>query len=356
MSVRQFTPPPYVPAFTHRPGTMIYLAGSSHAVQVYPAALRIFACRTYGLELVKEVSFPEFGPLSDWVVFIDSLHQFIQIQGRSKGGFVRYRVYTTEEGIFLKPSTGTIKIANNGILSEIGKSEECSLVKTSCSLPRFPTPRLLLGCQKAPNWDRIAEMPSMQEVLPLWYQVSPPSGDLSLSSSATLFGSIVEAFQKKCTTDFLSAIHTFFRVGIEGFFVPKRHDTLFLGYKDPILPDELLLSQLHPSISFIIRSLFIAEEGNSITLLPRLPKELVCGRLVHETLLSGHQIDIEWRKGKVRRVLLHAAHDGVITIKTGAKTASIRSLHPASRKKPFFVGQEIEVIGGKQYLLDHFSS
>ena len=57
-----------------------------------------------------------------------------------------------------------------------------------------------------------------------------------------------------------------------------------------------------------------------------LPKELVCGRLLHDTLLSGHQIDMEWRKGQVRRVLLHAAHDGMVTIKANAKSASLRLL------------------------------
>lgn len=73
MRLRQLTPPPYRPCFTHRPGTMIYLSGTSHAIQIFPTALRLFDCRGTDRELVKEVFLPELGPCSEWTVFIDSM-------------------------------------------------------------------------------------------------------------------------------------------------------------------------------------------------------------------------------------------------------------------------------------------
>jgi hypothetical protein len=356
MSLRQFTPPPYLPAFTHHPGTKIYLAGSSHVIEVFPTAIRVYACHAFDLKCIKELVFPELGPLSGWMACVDPMRHNIQIEGRGRHGFVRYRIYSTEEGVFLKPSTGMMKVAVGGIGTDVQKSDAFPLVGIPCSLPRYPTPRLLLGCNKAPNWDRISEAPVMEEVLPLWYQMSPPSPDLSLDSSSTLFGAIVESIQKRDAMTIISAFATFFRVAIDGFFVPKRTDNLFLGYEKPLLPDEMLLTQVHPNICGMVRSLFLQEMSDIINILPCLPKELVSGRLLHETLLSGHQIDIEWRKGEVRRVLLHAAHDGVVTIKARAATASIIPLHGRTRKKVFTIGEEVEVQKGKHYLLDNFST
>ena len=47
MSLRQFTPPSFLPAFTHRPGTKISLPGPPHVIAVFPTALRLYTCRTF---------------------------------------------------------------------------------------------------------------------------------------------------------------------------------------------------------------------------------------------------------------------------------------------------------------------
>lgn len=354
MSLRQCTPPPYLPAFTRRPGTKIYLAGSSNVICVYPTALRIYTCHFDELELQKEVLFPEIGPVVGWTAYVDSMRQVIQIEGKGRLGFVRYRIHTTEDGVSLTPSSGMMKISMHGVVSEVAKCDDYILAEERCILPRFPTPRLLLGCNKAPNWDRIMDHPTMEEVLPFWYTLASPNAEASFEPSSSLFGSIVEAINKHKTLEILSAFETFFRVAIDGFFAPKRIDDRFFGYPFPILPDEISLSAVHPSICTMIRSLFLQESGNIIDILPCLPKELVSGRLLHETLTSGHRIDIEWRKSGVRRILLHATKDGAITIKAQAATATLRPIQSKARKRVVKIGDTIEVEEGKSYLLDNF--
>jgi len=355
MSIRQFIPPVSQPAYTFRPGTKIYLAGTSYAVEVYPTALRLYSCRSFEPEIVKEISFPGLGPLSGWVTFVDSMRQNVQIEGKANKGFVRYRIFSTEEGIFLKPATGMMNVAVNGIVMNVQKCEPLALADVRCSLPRYPSPRLLLGCNEAPNIDRIFETPTMEKVLPFWYQMADPTRNTMVAPSSTLFGSIVETIQKKERQLIGSAFVTFSRVALDGFFVPKRKDNLFLGYDMPVIPDEMLLTDLHPHICSMIRSLFLREEGSIIEILPCLPKELVAGRLLHETLLSGHHIDIEWRKGQIRRILLHATHDGVVTFKAHCTKAFLRPLLGNTRKRGVIIGEEIEVQEGKHYLLDNFS-
>ncbi len=284
------------------------------------------------------------------------MRQYVQVEGSAGQGFVRYRICVSVDGVMLKPASCDLRVIVNGIENTIAKGDTFPLVEAPCSLPQFPSPRLLLGCNKASNWDRISDAPTMDEVLPLWYQLSPQASEESLESSTTLFGAIVEAFKKKETSTILSTFATYFRAGMAGYFVPKRTDNLFLGYGIPLLPDEMSLQDVHTGICTMVRSLFLREEGNIIEILPCLPKELVSGRLLHETLHSGHQIDIEWRKGRVRRVHLYAQHDGMVTVKADAVTATLRRLRSADRKTVFRLGEEIEVQEGKHYLLDNFTT
>lgn len=356
MRLRQLTPPPYRPCFTHRPGTMIYLSGTSHAIQIFPTALRLFDCRGTDRELVKEVFLPELGPCSEWTVFIDSMRQTVRVEGRGLRGFFRYHIYAGQEGVYIKPAAGTLRLVAHGVENDVTKGDPFPLTDSPAILARFPTPRLLLGCHKAPLWDRICEDPQMEELLPLWYQLFRPASLEDIAPSSTLFGAVVQSVQNAASAAILPALATFFRVGMDGYFVPKRVDDAFLGYDTPLLPDEMRLSEVHAAICALIRSLFIQEQGNILSILPCLPKELVCGRLLHETLLSGHQVDIEWRKGKIRRILLHAKTDGLVTLQASVSQASIRPIGGKARKRSVAIGKEIEVLAGKVYLLDNFST
>ncbi len=356
MSLHQCTPPPFHPPFTHRPGAKIHLAGTRHVLQAFPSALRCFACRPFDLECVKHIAFPEFGPLSDWTVFIDSMRQVVHIEGRGARGFIRYRIFVSESGIYLKPLSGTIKLEVFDVVHEIQKGEAFPLVEAPCSLPQFPTPRLLLGCHKAPSWDRIGDTPNMIEVLPFWYQQSRLSDESSLESSETLYGAIVEAVRQKKTFDILPAFATYFRVGMEGFFVPKRSDDLFMGYPIPLLPDEMALTEIHLRLCTLLKSLFLQESGNVVTILPCLPKELMCGLLLRQSMATGHEVDIEWRKGNVRRLFFRANSDSLVTVNAQAATATLRCIGERCRKRVVRLGAEIEVQAGKQYLLDNFST
>lgn len=356
MSMRQFTPPHYLPAFTHQPGSKIFLAGSSYVIQPFPTALRIFACQFDDVRCIKEVLFPQFGPISGWTVFIDSMHHLVTVEGRGGSGFIRYRIETREEGIYFHPTSGPMRVVMNGVESDVEKAERMLLVEARCSLPHFPTPRLLLGSNKALNLDRIRVSSSIEEVLPLWYQLYEGAPASSLEPSSTLFGAIVEAVQKKDCANLPSLFEVFFRTAFDGFFVPKRKDDYFLGYPSPLLPDDLSLADVNSRVCGLIRSLFLREEGGIINILPALPKAFVAGRLLRETLASSHLISIEWRKGEVRRILLHAHHDDTVILNAKASSASLLSLHGKVHKRMVTIGEGIEVEENKEYLLDNFSS
>jgi hypothetical protein len=355
MSLRQFTPPRYLPLFSSRPGVKISLPGSAHVVQAFPTALRLFLCRPDGLELVRELVFPKLGVPHDWRVLLDAMRRTICIEGKGSSGFFRLRIEQTFEGLSLRSMKGPFEVRMHDQVVPLQKNESLILAQPPYLPVPFPMPRLLLGCNKARQWDRISASPEMSEVLPLWYEFGS-GGGVADEPSSTLFGAVVKAIHAKDTPAVFPAYEVLFRAGVEGMFAPKKTDDCFLGYDMPIWPDGMELTAVHDHVCATIRSLFFTEEGAVVTLLPCLPRECVAGRLLHERLSTGHTINIEWRKGVLRRVLLRAAHDGVLTFKAALRTGSIRSLRTPGRKKQVLFGEPIEVRQGENYLLDNFSA
>ena len=353
MSFRQSTPPRYLPLFSFKPGVRLPLPGSDYVVQAFPTALRLFLCRSTGLEQVQELIFPKLGPVQGWIVFLDVMRRFLCMEGKGQSGFFRLRLEFSSERLALRSVKGPMELCYEGQLISLEKNELTFLGPLPVVSRPFPMPRLLLGCNRAFNWDRISASPDMNEVLPLWYQFGCGS-QLTNEPSSTLFGSIVEAIRVKKRADILSGFDALFRAGTDGMFVPKKIDDRFLGYATPPWPDEMELSTVHSHVSSLIRSLFLTEEGSVVDLLPCLPKECASGRLLHEPLSSGHTISIEWRKGVLRQVLLRAAHDGLVTFKALARRGHIRSLRSSTRKRPFLLGEPVEVRQGVEYLLDAF--
>ena len=355
MSLSSFTPPRYLPLFSSNPGVKITLPGSGFVLQPFPTALRVYVCRSEGVDLVRELFFPKLGVPQDWCVALDAMRRTVCIEGRGAGGFFRLRIDQTEDGLALRSMKGSLEAQNHDQTFSLEKGELLVLAQSVYAPVRFPMPRLLLGCNKASNWDRISASPEMSEVLPLWYQFGSASM-LRDEPSSSLFGSVIQSIRTKETTAIFPAFKALFRAGIGGMFVPKREDDCFLGYKAPIWPEEIKLPSIHDHVATAIRSLFLTEEGSVVDLLPCLPRKCISGRLLHEKLFSGHTINIEWRKSMLRRVLLRADHDGLITFRASVRSGSIRSLRTPARKRPFLLGDPIEVRQGEEYLLDNFSA
>ena len=351
MSLRQCTPPRYLPLFSSRPGMRVAFPGEPYTVQAFPTLLRLLCQEDE--ELVRELHFPKLGAPRDWRVLVDAMRRTVTVEGKGAEGFFRLRIDQEAEGLSLRSVKGPLEIQSKDHAETVQRGEPVVLVP-SIGRKRFPMPRLLLGCHKELNWDRISAHPDMNEILPLWYQFG--SGEIVANEpSSTLFGAVVEAIQAKERKAVFPAFEALFRAGTKGIFVPKRADDAFLGYSAPAWPEEMELFALQNHLYSAIRSLFLIEEGSVVDLLPALPCESAAGRLLREQLSSGHMISIEWRKGQLRRVFVRAAHDGLLTVRALPKKGFLRALRGHEPKRPFLVGEPIEVRQGQEFLLDNFS-
>lgn len=348
--MRQLALPPFAPIVSFKPGTKCALPGTPYVVQCFPTALRIFET-----EHSKEVVFPEIGPMSGWKTTLDLMRRVVLMEGASAKGFVRLRLEALPEGLFIKSLKGDLQASIDGQLVVFPRGRSVSLMARPSPERPFPISRLLLGCHKTPNWERVSADASMYEILPMWY-LYLDDHEKPIAIPTTMLGTIAEQIVQKNTPSVLKAFDRFFHVAIDDIFVPKKEDTLHFGYSQALLPEELEVSAVNGTVAACIRSLFIAESNSAIELLPCVPDEFESGRLLQERLRSGHTIHMEWRKGRLRRLVLHAATDDSFIVNTAASFGYIRPLRTPGKRGSFKVGAPVEIRAGEVYLLDNFST
>lgn len=332
MSLRHFTPPPYQPIFSSKPGIVLWIPGSPCNLRVFPTAFQLFKDTV----CLAQQEFLDLGEKPGFTAFVDAIHQRITVEGHGKNGFFRYRIEGKEEGVVFSPICGL--------------SADRQLFSIPCLTPPFPMPRLSLGCNKASCWDRIAPRPSLHEIMPLWHMLG--RGEMSVEADDSMLGSLAAAVHRQAATEVGGLVLSLFSLGISDIFVPKREDDLFLGYRCAAYPERLPLTAVHSAVSSVMASMFI-DEKESIRLLPCLPKECPSGRFYNVPLRAGHLLSFEWRKGKLRRVLVHAAQDDQLFFSYPANGCSVRCVDRGERKRLFSFQTPLVVQKGARYLIDN---
>ncbi|MES2344801.1 MAG: hypothetical protein V4494_02530, partial [Chlamydiota bacterium] len=92
--------------------------------------------------------------------------------------------------------------------------------------------------------------------------------------------------------------------GFYDMLVPRVTDTLFQGlvkgHADPQFPVHALLKES----ARLIRALFFQENEGILTLFPCLPTEFHSGRYLNLKTSSGDEIDLEWSKKMLQKVII----------------------------------------------------
>jgi hypothetical protein len=98
----------------------------------------------------------------------------------------------------------------------------------------------------------------------------------------------------------------FFYAGFVGILSPRVNDPYHLGLVPELKNAENLcpIGYLHEGARQI-EALFFREEENALFFLPKPPKELHAGRCTSLITSCGDQIDFEWSKKELKKVILH---------------------------------------------------
>ena len=184
-----------------------------------------------------------------------------------------------------------------------------------------PQERLSLGMHKAQDWDLVHRRLDCKEIFPHWFVLasSIPSKDLSVENATGNF-SLLNVCRKKIEhlekETVLQAFEHLFLSAFEGVLVPRLTD---LGYQGIVpepqnAPHGSSLPLLTES-GRLIRSLFFQEKDGELSLLPCLPPQFHCGRMLRMRTSNQEMLDFEWTKKSLRSVLITSASGGEIHLK-----------------------------------------
>lgn len=265
--------------FSHKPGIRCLIPGTKEIIEAFPAKIN---------DEVLTVR----GPMKEWTVYQNLEQGNIQIRGIDQNGY-----FTKDFG---------------------GKQLSSK-------------PKLTFGVHKAQQMERICERAAPEEFLPFWFALGQyyPAADLK-SLGDSLLGDLI-------TTDKLhlyQAWKNLFHAGFEGWLIPRLKDEGHHGFsKDPVAGGDphILLS----AGALLIRDMLVrTPDANTVQILPKLPPELHCGRLLDLDIPGVGTLSIEWSKKEIKKMILMPSCTKELVIQHSKKIESFRlsSINGTSRQ------------------------
>ncbi len=355
--------------YSHIPGEFCLIPGTFFRCQIFPTLIRIDTLSSLDPEPFAEIQLNVQGPLKDFTILQNLEKGTVQVWGHTQTGYIRYS---------LTPFSGNPTI---GLLFRMEKmpQQEITLNSFSCSpgiallitkthiekkeqqnhLSVFKTERLSLGYHKAQDWTMMRRRGDLGEIMPLWFRLggglSCPS-DPILGGTAALLRNCRQAILEEDRLNILKAFMAVFLAGFEGVLSPRLTDTQYQGFH---LPQLERLSGLSPLVLLsegarLIRSLFVQAQDNKIAILPVLPVEFHCGRLVGVNCRGLNDLAMEWSKKTIRRVSFRSTDEGKILF-AFKNVNSFRLRHNKSdRGKRISCGEFLFLEKNSEYFMDNF--
>ncbi len=311
--------------FSHEIGTKFLLPKSSWTVEVFPTRLNFYDLEGKGDPF--NLCFDFTGPIQGFTAELDLEQGCLSVFGMTRKGHMCYRLCAKEDGIWLTME----KIPEEKVLCRRSfPPQECSLSQKESMIvclalrsaeKMASQERLSLGMHKAQDWDLARRRLDSKEIFPHWFVLAGliPSKDLPVENAAGNF-SLLHACRKKIEhlekETVLQAFEHLFLSAFEGVLVPRLTDSGYQGIV-PELENTPLVSPL-PLLTEsgrLIRSLFFQEKNSEVSLLPCLPPQFHCGRMVRMRTSHHEMIDFEWTKKTLRGVLITSASGGEMHLK-----------------------------------------
>lgn len=257
--------------FSHTPGIRCLLPGTTEVIQAFPAKINeeILAIR---------------GPVKEWTLFQNLEQGKIQVRGISQ---------------------------NELFTKEIAGKQPLTKAKLS------------FGVHKAQQISRIQERAAPEEFLPFWFALGQyyPSKNLD-----TLDDCLLSDLQHTDKLHLYQAWKNLFLAGFEEWMIPRLKDEGHHGFgKDPVAGNDAMLL-LSAGAALIRQMLVNTPNPETLHILPKLPPELHCGRLLELEIPEIGLLSLEWSKKELKKMVLHPCCTREISLDYPKRIQSFRVL------------------------------
>lgn len=335
--------------FQHSPRAKIPLPGSYFYVAVFPAFLSVFSFENPDCKAFATVSLPIKGPVKNFTAELDLERGCIRVWGESLTGYFRYHLTFIPEsgkiGVFVEKLP-------EGVENPFAQHPAFSLMK---ALPRVKLGEALsLGNHRAQNWDRVKERQQLEEILPAWFALGQqmPKGDMQLASGGTsdFLTTLKKEIAAGASGSIYSILLNFFNCAFHGILIPRLEDEDHLGFDLSSVSEAASPLPLLTEGAKLIRELFIRQEGSNLHVLPLLPKEFHCGRILRLHLPGIGKLHLEWSKKLPRRLVIQAEEKCSFFLHFQKEITRCR----LNKKRPYIPGCVIELEANDVIHLDSF--
>jgi hypothetical protein len=319
--------------FSHDRGTRFLLPQTSLSIQVFPT--RLFFTDLEGRIEPFFLSFDVVGPIVDFTAELDLEQGVLRVFGMSQRGFMRYLICAKKDGVWLTME----KTPQEEISCRLSSAATpCPLLKGESLLICVPLKdweqtkieeKLSLGEHKAQNWELIRRRLDFKEIFPLWLFLG--SGMIAKTreekeGNDLLLEECHRRIEQGEKEKVLEAFQNLFLAAFEGVLVPRLYDTEHQGILPEVEEKKTSLSPL-PLLTkgaSLIRSLFVQETQGLISILPCLPPQFHCGRMIGVKTSENFILSIEWTKKSLRRMQISSLSGGEIHLKLPKEIRSCR--------------------------------
>jgi len=320
--------------FSHRPGVVCIVPGTDVSIQVFPALIKIGEA---------EIALNVKGPVKDFTLVQDLEKGYVTVFGKTASGYMRYKILCTPDGLVLR----TEKVPEEPFV--LG---DATLVK--CNFSNYlPQERLSLGMHKALDWDLVSRRQDLREILPVWHRLglmTPPGNE---EEGASLLDECRKVILDREKEKKFPAIEALFLTGFSGILNPRSSDEEHQGFALPPVNGSPIT--LLSSFAKLIRSMFLRYEGNELEILPALPPEIVSGRLCSLTLPGVGNLDLEWSKREVRRLIFKPLESVKLAFRFPKNVGRMRvRLNDKEKGVNLKSGISLDFEGGRRYFFDRF--
>lgn len=334
--------------FSHTPGTYFMLPGTPLRFQLFPGLIRVHDLSSLEPKLISELPLDVVGPVEGFTVMQDLERGCIKVWGHTAKGYMRYRIVPETQKD--RPYT---------IVLEKSPSEQKAVSTYSYTTPGNIS-RLSLGNHKAQDWTMMQRRADFTEIFPCWHRLGqwqPAIQHKTYKGTASLLQVCQKAIDDVRLLDILPAFKGLFLAGFDVGLSPQLDDIQYQGFHLPKFhPDDIATPLiLLKEGSELIHSLFLQFSVGTIKLLPALPPEFHCGRLIQVPIANVGLLDLEWSKKQIRRMILRAHVDASLhfSFQKDLKQFRLR-LCESERGQLIPCPAVLELKAGQSYLFDRF--
>lgn len=348
-----------VAPYTHEPGVIFPLLGTSFAVQIFPSLLRLLRAEGEKWKIFSEIFLSIQGPLEEFTVQLDPISGRLAVFGNSRGGWLRY--FLQEGQIFLKKvPLGEILLKVDGQEVRKQQGERLHWINPTHAMQTQLLEKLSLGGHKAQDLRTWKQKCDPIAVWPVWFVLGQQRKELLGSEKGWLggMGGLLdewhETVQGEHPEKIVPAWRRFFLAAFSDCLIPRFVDEEYGGIvSEAVCPKGSPWELLRRGAN-LLRQLFVQEEKESLFFLPHLPPECHAGRM-HLFLQGGAvRCDLEWTKKRIRRLFFFSSETKEVVLH--CKDCRQFRVRRRMGEKGYFLerGAKILLQGGQSVLLDRF--